>query len=89
MDEHGSYCGWVGFSFRIERVKADELHPLSGPCAGKVQVLWRKGDIRMTAVRGGRDYNEYLDETIAYSLENIGLSKMGMETIEAPIVSVS
>jgi hypothetical protein len=76
MDEWGGYCGWRNFSFRIYRAKTTKRHPLKGPCAGKVQIIHKRGDILMSGVRGTNkpDLNEYLDDMLAQELASL-LSK--------------
>jgi hypothetical protein len=80
MDENGYYCGYADFSVKIFHHKKDEMHALKGPCAGKVQVLHRKGDIDLSlstpAACGWRravafGIPDYLHESISYALRDI------------------
>lgn len=77
MNEYGYYDGIMPFKVLIYRSKKDRLNPLTGPCAGKIQVLERKGDIQFKIVynkkrkRSFYELGEYLYDTIRYSLETI------------------
>jgi hypothetical protein len=82
MDDNGMYCGYRDFSFRLFRYTRDEKHPLRGPCAGQVQVTYRKGDIGMS-MRGSSDLHEYLYETCEAALSEAGIVSPMRQEIEA------
>jgi len=44
MNDSGMYCCWKDFHVRLFQHKRDVRNPLKGNCAGKVQILHRKGD---------------------------------------------
>jgi len=79
MNENGYYCGYAGFTVRIFHHKKDVFNPLRGPCAGKVQVLHRKGDVDFHLVTHGTAWRrnvayglaEYLNDTLHFALEGI------------------
>lgn len=88
MNEDGFYSGWRNFWFEIRRARTDKLHPLTGPCAGKVQVIHRKGDLIWTGVCGAGmrtgDLGDYLHEIIYDALREAKiLPAPRMETINA------
>jgi hypothetical protein len=85
MDEYGGYDGWLDFRIVFFRHKADVLNHLSGPCAGKVQVVHRKGDIdfrivgRFSSVASrdwGYGLKSYLAETVRECLEDAGFGDL-------------
>lgn len=81
MDENGMYDGWQDFYILLYAYKTDIRHKLSGPCAGKVQVTHKAGDIDFDVYSVGGwsrrnsayDLRSYLAETIGYSLEQAGI----------------
>ncbi len=79
MNESGMYDGWLEFRVEFFRHKKDKLNPLSGPCAGKVQVLHRAGDWDFRVVgrfseiarrSWGYGLRDYLEEIIDDCLED-------------------
>lgn len=81
MNDGGYYDGWQDFSVKLFAHKSEKLQPLTGPCAGKVQVVHRKGDIDFQfSLRGGRVRRnsalglcDYLAEIIEYALSEAGI----------------
>ena len=79
MNENGMYDGWYDFKVTLFRHKRDEKRALCGPCAGKVQVCWRKGDLdfKVTGVRGKyHDALEWIHEGVSIAWEKYGIGKM-------------
>lgn len=83
MDDNGMYCGWRGFKFTVRKARKLESNALTGPCAGKVQVLKRPGDIYLDSFRGGADAGDYLYESVECSLSDAGLLTQRSEVVDA------
>lgn len=79
MDENGYYSGWGDFSVVLFHHKADVFNPLRGPCAGKTQVVHRRGDVDFKIVTHGSAWRrvaadglaDYIHESVYFSLEKI------------------
>jgi hypothetical protein len=86
MNDGGYYDGYYPFKVTLFRHRKDVLNPLSGPCAGKIQVLWRKGDLdfKVTGIRGKyHDALEWIHEGVSFAWEKYGIGKMRNERITA------
>lgn len=76
MNEDGYYDGWQEFCVILYPHTKEERHALCGPCAGKVQITARPGDIDMDIISIGKwtrrswgyDLRDYLYKTIQYAL---------------------
>jgi hypothetical protein len=86
MNENGMYDGYYSFKVTLFRHKRDEKHALCGPCAGKVQVTHRKGDLdfKVTGIRGKyHDALEWIHEGVYLAWEKYGIGKMRNEQVDA------
>jgi hypothetical protein len=82
MNDGGMYDGYYPFKVTLFRHKRDEKHALCGPCAGKMQVTWRKGDLdfRVTGIRGKyHDTLEWIHEGVYLEWEKYGIGRMRYE----------
>ena len=76
MDENGFYQGFVKFSVKIFRYKKDRFNKLKGPSKGKIQVVYRKGDIDFDVYISDKNLKYYLEDTMICNLKDVLTNRM-------------
>ena len=84
MNNNGMYCGWHDFKVVLFQHAKDEIHKLYGPCEGKVQVTYRKGDwdFKVVWLTGKLDdVGDWVHEGVSLAWEKFGIGKMRKEVL--------
>lgn len=97
MDENGYYDGWVDFCVIVYQHTSDKFNPLCGPCAGKTQVIHRRGDVdfrisgQFSANRRNSTFGlkDHLSETIHYALSEAKILTSRNETWANPTTPIN